>query len=373
MGTTESARRLLLAGVVVLGSTVAVVASPGDDRGDPDRPFPPSGLEEPEAEPEPPEMSPEVERAVLDGLAWLASTQSRSGRFPSVHSYHIAVTSLAGLAFLAHGEAPERGPHAQTVRRALEFVLDSQMPSGLYFDHGKLRVEDRPMHGHGFAMHFVAEASGQTRDPALRARCRASLREAVRCTAGSISPEGGWHYFPDGQSDEGSVTVTQIQGLRAAREVGIEVPKALIDRATDYLRRSQQRDSGGVRYSLARGSARTTPALTAAGMVVLYGAGTYEDEALDLGFRYLRKNMDDVANPGGSDRFFYYTHFYAAQAFHARGGDDWDWYWKAIREEMMRRRGEGPCWESQFGRPYATALALLTLQVPFRYLPTYER
>ena len=28
---------------------------------------------------------------------------------------------------------------------------------------------------------------------------------------------GGWYYSPDSDRDEGSVTVTQIQGLRAAR------------------------------------------------------------------------------------------------------------------------------------------------------------
>src|SRR5205807_895519 len=65
--------------------------------------------------------------------------------------------------------------------------------------------------------------------------------------------------------DEGSVTVTQMQGLRAARDAGIAVPRSILDKAMKYLENSTT-DNGGVVYSLAQGSRAggARPALTAA-------------------------------------------------------------------------------------------------------------
>ena len=46
-------------------------------------------------------------------------------------------------------------------------------------------------------------------------------------------------------ADEGSVTVTQVQALRAAKNAGIAVPKIIIDKAMKYLEMSTT-DGGGV-------------------------------------------------------------------------------------------------------------------------------
>ena len=64
-----------------------------------------------------------------------------------------------------------------------------------------------------------------------------------------------WGYVSaaDGQGfDEGSVTITQMQGLRAARNAGIAVPAKVIDNAKKYLEECTTED-GGVIYSLGMG------------------------------------------------------------------------------------------------------------------------
>ena len=80
---------------------------------------------------------------------------------------------------------------------------------------------------------------------------------------------GGWGYVSaaDGNNfDEGSVTVTALQGLRAARNAGIPVPKENIDKAVNYLEACTTPD-GGIIYNYTGGAAARgggSPALTAA-------------------------------------------------------------------------------------------------------------
>src|SRR5207248_3137723 len=61
----------------------------------------------------------------------------------------------------------------------------------------------------------------------------------------------GYVSSADGSNfDEGSVTITQLQGLRAARNAGIPVPKETITRAMEYLEACTT-TKGGVIYSYA--------------------------------------------------------------------------------------------------------------------------
>lgn len=322
------------------------------------------------------EIDPETMRAIDDGVRWLATQQlGGSGRWPSTpQRYQMSVTALAGLALLAHGDTPDSGKHAQNVRRAVEWVLDSQKPegtrwAGLLFD-GRDDVfdqEDRPMHGHGFALLFLAEAYGQTREPALRERMHAAISLGARLTERTITRDGGWFYTPDSPRDEGSVTITQIQALRSAQNAGISVDVGVVDRAVEYIKASQDLATGGVRYTLRWG--KTSCALTSAGMSVLHGAGVYSGDPIDKGFGFLRSNLSYTPN----QPFFFYTHLYTAQAMFQRGGPEWANYFPRIRRELLDLRRNRPYWDSDYGKAYGSANALLILQLPLRYLPIFQR
>src|SRR5436190_14241698 len=57
-------------------------------------------------------MTPETDQAIQKGLGWLARSQNADGSFGSgTYRGNIAVTSLAGLAFMAEGSSPGRGLH----------------------------------------------------------------------------------------------------------------------------------------------------------------------------------------------------------------------------------------------------------------------
>ena len=76
-------------------------------------------------------MTPETDEAIKNGLAWLARTQNADGSFGSgTYRGNIAVTSLAGLAFMASGSSPGRGPYGPQIDKALVYVMDNTSPSG---------------------------------------------------------------------------------------------------------------------------------------------------------------------------------------------------------------------------------------------------
>ena len=140
----------------------------------------------------------------------------------------------------------------------------------------------------------------------------------------------------------------------------------MIDKAVEYIRLSQDGD-GGIRYTRRYG--RSSLALTGAGLSVLFGAGEYDGPVVARALDYVRTHMDT----GPETAHFHYTHFYLAQALHQQGGSDWETYFPRIRAELVRSRSSGGFWSSTYGRAYATALSLLILEIPYRYLPIYER
>src|SRR5438105_8834444 len=61
--------------------------------------------------------------AINRSLAWLATQQHADGSF-GTNQYHgnVAVTSLAGLAFMAGGHQPGRGQYGQKVTDAVRYI-----------------------------------------------------------------------------------------------------------------------------------------------------------------------------------------------------------------------------------------------------------
>ncbi|MCY2926159.1 MAG: hypothetical protein NT031_12095 [Planctomycetota bacterium] len=199
----------------------------------------------------PPLMDRETVRAIDRGLTYLANTQRRDGSWGASEQYGEypeVMTSLAALALLANGSTPETGPYAKNVTKAMDYLigLGEAGPDGLIASGG------RSMYGHGFAMLFLAQCYGMELDQDTEKRLHKVLTKGIELTAKSQSkmnsrfgkPCGGWYYSPGSNTDEGSVTVTQLQALRACRTAGIHVPRVTIDNAVEYLRHCQMPDGG---------------------------------------------------------------------------------------------------------------------------------
>jgi hypothetical protein len=316
-------------------------------------------------------VTPETQQAIDAGLAFLAARQdSRDGSYGSLASSRrrVAVTALAGMAFLSSGNTPGRGKYGAQVQKAVDFLLSRIQPNGFIFDEGN--TGHGPMYDHGFATLFLAEVYGMTKTP----KVRNGLQRAVQLIINAQNKEGGWRYEPDSKDADLSVTICQVMALRAARNAGIFVPKETIDRCTEYVRKCQTSE-GAFRYQLTT-TWQVTFGLTAAGVVALYSAGVYEGKAIEAGLQYLERYRPGLAMRQPSNHYFY-SHYYAVQAMWHAGGERWRQWYPDVRDELLQFpfHTTAGSWRdpSAYGDEYATAMALLILQTPNNYLPIFQR
>ena len=322
------------------------------------------------------EITSAIRLGVSRGFQKLISNQTPSGEFDS--SYPVAVNSLVGLAFLAGGYSLRTGPedYTRALQRGTRALLSHQGSTG-YFDDSRSN-----MYGHGFATLYLAELYGTFGHEALPVR--ECLERALRVIEGSQGPDGGWDYDPApkfrvgpgrrsfGASDT-SITVCQTMALRAARNLGIRIDNAVVDRARKYVYRAQNAD-GGFRYRqvqltyINEGSAFPR---SAAGVCILYSLGDYNSQAIKKGFDYLRRNYRFP----WSNLFPFYAHYYCAQAMFQAGGEYWNEYFPWISKALLDEQRSDGGWRAGFqeNSMQATAMALIVLQLPYRFLPIHER
>lgn len=319
----------------------------------------------------PPGVSDETVAAIDRGLKFLVSRQRSDGSFRDQNErspYPVAMTSLAGLALVSSGSTPTEGQYAPSVRRALSFVLGSAQRNGLICRTGE--EESRSMYGHGFGMLMLAQMMGMEEDPQRLERIHFVLRNGAKLTAQAQSALGGWLYTPDMNGDEGSVTVTQVQALRAARNAGVSVPKDVIDKAMRYLEKSVQPD-GGIAYRV--GMTGSRPPITAAAVACWFNAGEY-DNPLALNALAFCKRQIRVSDGSGTWGHWYYAHLYLSQVMYLVGKDDWTNYYAEIRDRLLATQRSDGAWEGDsVGQVYGTSIALIVLQLPYNNLPIMQR
>lgn len=314
-------------------------------------------------------VTPEISRSIQRGLQFLQRTQHSDGSWRSAGrfgNYPTAMTALAGTALLCSGSTPTRGFYFANVQEATRYLVHAAQPDGVITAPSE---EGRSMYGHGFATMYLAEVYGMEEDERRQRQIHDVLTRAVELTARSQSRAGGWLYTPESNGDEGSVTVTQIQALRACRNAGILVPGKTIEKSIDYIRRSANPD-GSIRYSVNSGGGGRAP-ITAAAVAVLYNAGRYDDPLAEKALQYAKRTLP--VNGSGNGHH-YYAQLYLAQALYQRGGEDWDRYYERMSDWLLAQQLADGSWNGDsVGTTYGTAIALIILQLPFAYLPIYQR
>jgi hypothetical protein len=321
------------------------------------------------------EVTPEQVTAIDKGLKWLANNQFSSGGVGS--TCQVAFTGVAGLAFLASNSTPIRGAYAKNVRQCLKFILRCSHKASGYINEAAGRgLGGSGMHGHGYATWFLAELYGMCGDMVDLGddSVKERLQKAITIIEQSQDPNGGWTYEPQPYGHEGSVTITQVQALRSARNAGLTVKKQVIDKGIDYIRKSTMAD-GTVAYSLGSRGSGGTYALTAAGMCVFAMYGVYDSPEVKRGMAALMEFLKGQRGRGGHHD--YYAALYAGQAcFFAKSKDMefWTKGFDTIRKELIQSQNKTTgCWEQDgYGGAFGTACASLVLQIPYRYLPIFQ-
>lgn len=350
------------------------------------------------------------EAAVEAGLRWLAEHQYPDGawRFdleacPNCAGYcrdsgtndsSTAATGLALLSFLGAGYTHQEGQYVEVVKRGL-YYLESQMtitthggdlrdttvrevraentPAGIaaVLDRARERFKADTMYSHGIATLALTEAYAMTQDPALRQ----SAENAVKFTINAQLDDGGWRYAPAFETPTwGDTTVTgwQVMGLKSAVLGGIPVPYEVWMKISQFFDSNAVND--GAEYGYVQGG-RGTRATSAIGLLCR------EFEGWPLDHRALQRGLANLGSQRPQDNHIYYN-YYATLALHHAGGSEWRRWNPRIRDYLVNSQAteghERGSWyfEEMFsrdgGRVYTTTLAILTLEVYYRYLPLYK-
>jgi hypothetical protein len=138
-----------------------------------------------------------------------------------------------------------------------------------------------------------------------------------------------------------------------------------------YVEKCQNTD-GGFRYRLFEAAESKFPR-SAAALVALYTSGVDEGPVLDRGLDYLMQFVPGAIGTRHQE-YYYYGQYYAVQATWHAGGDLWEIWYPAARDELLNLQlGDGSWSDPWLGNEFATAMSLITLQVPNNYLPILER
>ena len=322
----------------------------------------------------------EINRTIARGLDWLASRQSRLGHWTAPEgSYPTAITALSATALLSEGSTTTQGKYSANIQRAVNYLVShSNENTGLIGSH----EDNRYTYGHGFAMLFLSQVLGEEEDSDRRKELVEVLIRAVKFTGQAQTAAGGWGYVSakdGGDFDEGSTTITQVQGLRGCRNAGIPVPKEIIDKAIRYIRKCTGAD-GGVAYNSHGGGGR--PPITAAAIACLFNAGEYDAkegdkekvEAVRKMLKYCELNLASSANANLNFGHWHYANYYYSQVLYREGGEKWKAYRKEIFPRLVGEANADGYWEQGYlGAAYTTAMNLTILQLDRGTLPIYQR
>jgi uncharacterized protein YfaP (DUF2135 family) len=351
------------------------------------------------------------EKAVNEGLEWLARHQMRDGSWsprslgegPQSRcekpdwctgpgdDYEMALTGLAVLAFQAGGHYYfNESKHSGTVRRGLDWIVAHQGPDGVLVGSKDKGTYPFPYHKyymyeHGIASFALADACAAALalgQPENDAYVRAT-EKAVRFIEANQHNDGGWRYTPDvKRPGDSSVTGWQVLALKSAREAGIAVSEPCIARIRKFFEYRASGENGRTGY-LDR--IPSTDATTGVGMLarqfllgepdapLIHEAAAYLADLAEMqwGDRKAEENRD------------YYLWYNCTLAMFQVGGEYWERWNSLVRDTIVGLQCHAGCergswdpndtrWGEFGGRIYTTALAVLTLETYYRYTPHDE-
>ena len=336
---------------------------------------------------QPAPLPAKLDESVARGLDYLAKQQNPDGSFAlgrnpdgtpgTVGGPPLAMTGLSLLAFLAAGHAPDVGRHGLAVSGAIDHLLLKIPDNGYVGAVAGDRGDASRMYGQGIVTLALAEAYGVERDRERRVRIYAALNKLVQVilTAQAVQkPEphaGGWRYTPDAADSDLSLSGWNALALRACQEAGLNVPKEAVQRAAQFIVKCQNPNDKGFGY---QPGSPGEAGPTAIGILGLYLLDADEHPGLADAQKFLLQAAAQIPPP----KFPYYTAYYVMQAALQAGEPTWGTLSRPYLDTLVTIQSPDGGWPpspvaEEPGRVYATAMAVLTLSVPYRLLPIYQR
>ena len=343
-----------------------------------------------------------TEKEIDLGLTFLAKRQQKDGGWTVSGDGgdkkndwgRVGVTALACLAFTGDGHTwvplgtdkdgkTVRSGFASNVKRGIRFLTERQDASGRIGPESMAgRTQLGYMYNHGMATAALAEAYAMSGDPQL---AKAAQRAVNFILTAQQQKSGGWDYTArQGDRADTSITGWQVQALCAARSAGLKVPDSAFTKALGWIDSVTDPQTFRVGYDKAWSPSQehiTLSNTAIAAMLQLELGRSPSSRTVRKQSTLLLRALPEF-DPAWSDgkkaqKLDYYYTYHATTAMHRLGGQDWE-TWnaatiKALRASQEKKgalAGAWPTldiWSQQGGRIYSTALALLTLEVYYRY------
>ena len=289
-----------------------------------------------------------------------------------------ASTGLALLCFLGAGYTHQEGKYKDNVYRAINFLMSTMRdkqedPTDTRYPGQFSSSNSRHlMYEQGIATFALCEAFQMTKDPLLRESCQTAINYVVNAE----HYDGSWGYMPRTVGDL-SIVGWQVMALRSAASSDLQINRHDVVRMDKFLNTQMSADGSGYGYR----SQKPTPTMTAIGLLMrIYRGWSVDDPRIQRGMFSLIENQ-----PSKNDMYFNY---YATQAIFYSKSSFWPKWNTAIREYLISTQSQDTTshelgsWyfdgsviaqsNAVGGRLYCTAMATLTLEVYYRYLPTYK-
>ena len=303
------------------------------------------------------QVPPEVERIYERGLQFLVAGQTEEGNYSDQYGSEPATPAMAMMAMLAHGDDPNYGPYAGSIKRSLAYILKNADQATGYIG--------RSMYNHGFATLALAEAYGSVADD----RIAPVLKKAVELilTSQEKNRFKAWRYGPDSSDADSTVSGACFVALVAARNAGLRVPDNAIEGALKFYSDCQAPGDGSIGYL--PGSGGRGGATTAIGVAVYAYARKRDQPTFTKALKALKTHDETSANSG----YPFYYEYYASQALFQGEFKAWEeWNEKRVKQLLENQNDDGS-WDGQLGNSLSTAFGLLSIALNYRYLPVYER
>lgn len=312
-----------------------------------------------------------IDDAIVKALRYLAQQQRPNGCWVVDQiGDSTAATSLSIMSFLASGHVPGEGAYGQAIDKGVKYVLDHQHKDGLLVD----RHSHGPMYDHGISALMLSEVAGMMpKDQSERVRKALERSITLILAAQRVKKNpreaGGWRYQQTSLDSDLSVTAWQLLALRAAKDIGCDVPIENIDLAVGYIKRCV--NGAGFSYQPGGGPSTT---LTPAGVLALQVCDHFGDFEVLNGIRFQQQHPLRY-----DDSWFFYGAYYSAISAYKSGGADWDRMKTHLFREILSNQEPQGSWlarngnERGHGAVYATSMSVLALTVEYGYLPIYQR
>ncbi len=318
------------------------------------------------------------ESAVERGLRWLMAQQCENGSWnfnhhkglsgngspnPGSESSVTAATALVLLPYLGAGYTHLEGEYQEVVQRALYYLGTHAVVT-----RNGTNLQEGTMYGQGLSTIALCEAYAMTEDPALKPLAQGAIDYVIY--AQNIET-GGWRYSP-GEPGDMTVTGWQLMGLKSGQMANLNVPSPAIFNAQRFLG-SLQSDKGS-QYGYLNPTPRKST--TAIGLLMRMYTGW---QRTNFG---LQRGVEHLDEWGPSEENIYYN-YYATQVMHHWGGPLWERWNETMRDFLIagqaKTGNENGSWffkgdpgAEEGGRLYCTAMAVMTLEVYYRYMPLYR-